>query len=687
MFKNIIICAALFSISVFSAIIPAEAQYQYEDQPELISLDIRGMDINDVLKILSQKSGLNIVADKDVKGMVSLYVKDVNVMDALDIIVSTNGLAYEEEGTLVRVMTDRTYEKLHGASFEDQTRTKIIKLNYVSPNAVAAVLSKMSSKIGNIIADDASNTIVLIDNAETIEEMSDLIENMDVALVTEVFSLDYANAEAIRDKLEKMLSGNIGSIKFDERTNKIIVRDTPKKLQDMREVIEAFDEKTREVIIDANIIKVTLSDKYSYGIDWSDIASLGDVTLTGETNLTTSLSGTASSTLTIATAQNYTTVISLLKTYGSTDVLSRPRITVADRQEAKILVGAKEVYVTTEITTTSGGTYHTTDHVNFVDVGVRLSVTPEINKEGYVRLKIKPEVSDTDATKTVTLTNPDGSTRSIIPYVTTSEAETTVLVKDNTTLILGGLMKDTVTEYNEKVPFLGDIPILGKLFSTSGKGKEKTELVIFLTPHIIEGDKPTEETQFYVGEWGKKMKNAEIKKPEEPGVDLSKPSKEKEKKVSKTGPAPAAKAVKKPASKPEAETKTKTWKEKWTPILLGVPPKEKEIERLEKKERLAVSERKAGKESPYERYYLTVRKEINSMVKRQDVSGLKGEVELQFTLDKEGFLTRGPIVLNNPDLKLVRAAVNCVKMASPFSPFPKEMKRKDAEFYVVVRFE
>ena len=130
--------------------------------------------------------------------------------------------------------------------------------------------------------------------------------------------------------------------KFDEKTNKLVVRDTKQKIEDICKVIDAFDEKTRQVLIDANIVQVTLSDKYSYGIDWSDIAKIGDIKLTGDTNLSTGLSNVTPSTLSIATTGgNYSTIVSLLKTYGKTNVLSRPRIMVIDRHEAKILVGAK----------------------------------------------------------------------------------------------------------------------------------------------------------------------------------------------------------------------------------------------------------------------------------------------------------------------------------------------------------
>lgn len=673
MIKRVIIFIAIFSISIFS--ITPLVRPQYDDQIELISLDLKDTQIMDVLKILSQKSGLNIVADNDVKGKVSLYVKDVDVMDALDIIVSTNELAYVREGSLIRIMADGKYEKLHGRTFEGQTKTEIVKLDYISASDAAESIREIKTELGKVISDERSNTLVLIDNPEAIKRMKDAISGIDVPLATEIFSLGYAKADSIKEKLEQMVSDGSGTIKFDERTNKVVVETTPNKMKDIRNIVEAFDEKTREVIIDASIIKVTLSDKYSYGIDWADVAKIADVTLTGNSNLTTSLTGTTPSALTIATTGgNYSTVISLLKTFGKTNVLSRPRIIVADKEEAYILVGSKEVYVTSDVTTTSGGTYHTTDHVQFVDVGVKLSVTPEINKEGYVRMKIRPEVSDVDSTKTVTLTNPDASTRSVIPYITTSEAETTLLVKDNTTIILGGLMKDTLTKYNDKVPFLGDIPLLGKLFSTRGKGKEKTELVIFITPHIIEGDKTTEEAEFYLDEWGKKEKESDEQS------EVSKVKSELPEEVKPESP-------EKVKSKPQKKVKSKLPKKEWTPVSF-IKSKNKKVEQKSAKEiaKKSVSEAIGGK-TPYEEYYFTVREEINNAAASQDVEGAIGEVEVQFTLDKEGFLTRGPVVLNKPDLKLVRAAVNCVKQISPFSPFPKTMRNKEENFYVVLRYE
>jgi len=696
--KNIIgiLFVIMFSGLVFGA---------QQDDLDLISLDLKGIDIRDVLKILSQKSGLNIVADNEISGTVTLYLKDVSVMDAIDVIASTNKLAYEQAGSLIRIMNKKDYEKAHGKSFDDRTKTEVIKLNYVSAAEAGKALDQMKSDIGKIISEDVSNTVVIIDAPENIKKMKEVIAGMDAKLVTEIFPLDYAKAESLKDKIEQMVSKGAGSVKFDEKTNKLVVKDTQEKIDDIRKVISAFDEKTRQVLIDANIVQVVLSDKYGYGIDWADIAKMGDIKLTGDISLGTGMTGVTPNTLSVATTGgNHSAVVSLLKTYGETNVLSRPRITVMDRQEAKILVGSKEAYVTSEVTTTSGGTYHTADHVQFVDVGVRLAVTPEINRAGFVTLKIKPEVSTTDSTKTVELKNPDGSTRTIVPYVTTSEAETSVVIKDGTTIIIGGLMKDTLVDHKEKVPFFGDIPLIGKLFSAKGNSKEKTELVIFLTPHIVEGDKTTEEAKKYVNDWDNKAEEMNIGEPEEQG-SINKVTPGKEEPVQR---AAAVKTLyadsKKEKTKPvkASVVKAQQPQQKWTPILGAKSREVKNIEapvfkeqtretgaeKTEKPGLKAVAVPASGDKTPYEEYYFNIRQEINNLAKLdKDISGIKGDVELQFTLDKEGFLVRGPVVLNNPDLRLVRSIVKTIKKASPFLRFPKALKKDQADFNIVVRYE
>ncbi|MDO8603454.1 MAG: secretin N-terminal domain-containing protein [Candidatus Omnitrophota bacterium] len=694
------------------------------DDPDLISLDLKGMDIRDVMKILSQKSGLNIVADNGVSGTVTLYLKDVSVMDAISIIASTNKLAYEETGTLIRIMDEKDYENIHGKIFNDKTSTDVVKLNYGNAIEISEALRQMKSDIGKIIAEDVSNTIVIIDTPENIVKMKDVISKMDVRLITEVFSLDYAKAELLKDKISEMVSKGAGSVRFDEKTNKLVVKDTQEKIYDIKRVIDAFDEKTRQVSIDANIIQVTLSDKYSYGINWTDVVKLGNLDLTSTTHLSTGLTGVTPSTLNIATTRgSYSAIVSLLKTYGETNILSRPRITVLDRQEARILVGSKEVYVTSDVTTTSGGTYHTTDHVNFVDVGVRLAVTPEINKAGFVTLKVKPEVSSADPTKTVELKNPDGSTRTVVPYVTTSEAETSVSVKDGTTIIIGGLMKDTFVNHEERVPFLGDMPLIGKLFSNKGKTKEKTELVILLTPTIVDGARTSDEAMVYADDWDDKAQKVKIKEPDDNGLKFPERGIGREKEVwTKISAAPEKSAqpvqavmhaddkaqktkIEEPdgkglrapkkaiKQKKEVRVKTKTKPEKsvqpaqkWTPVFGAKKPEK--VQKAESPGTEPGAEPVVTRKTPYEEYYFSIRQDIINLARQdKDVRGIDGDVQLQFTLDSEGFVIKGPVVLNNPDMRLVRSAVKTVKKAMPFERFPKGFSANQADFNISIRYE
>ena len=178
--------------------------------------------------------------------------------------------------------------------------------------------------------------------------------------------------------------------------------------------------------------------------------------------------------------EDFDALIKYLQTLGRTQILSNPKLAVINNQEARIHVGEKQAYVTT--TTTTGQTTTTvSEEVTFVDVGIQLSVTPTINDDGYVTMKVKPEVSSVVST----LTTPSGNK---IPIIDSSLAETTVMIKDGATIILGGLRKEEKISSSEQVPILGKIPLLGFFFRSSANKTERTELLVMLTPHIVSGD-------------------------------------------------------------------------------------------------------------------------------------------------------------------------------------------------------
>jgi type II secretory pathway component GspD/PulD (secretin) len=179
--------------------------------------------------------------------------------------------------------------------------------------------------------------------------------------------------------------------------------------------------------------------------------------------------------------QDFDVLIKYLQTLGRTQILSNPKLAVINNQEARIHVGEKQAYMTTTTTTGTGGITTIAEEVTFVDVGIQISVTPTINDDGYVTMKIKPEVSSVVST----LTTPSGNK---IPIIDSSMAETTVMIKDGVTIVLGGLRKEEKVSSSEQVPILGKIPLLGFFFRSGRNSTERTELLVMITPHIVSGD-------------------------------------------------------------------------------------------------------------------------------------------------------------------------------------------------------
>ncbi len=455
-----------------------------------ISLDLRSMDIMDTLKFLSKQGDLNMVATKNVSGKVTLFLKDVTIADVLEIIMLTNSLASEKKAGIITLMTEAEYEALYGEKYTNKKQTKTITLKYADPKRVGTILGNLKSSVGKVIIDDATGMIILIDTPEKVKEMEDAAIRSDLSTVNrvlptirETFELDYAKIGEVKGEITKVLTKDVGTIEIDERTNKLVVTDLPHNMERIRALVADFDAKTREVLIEAKIVEITLNDDYAMGVDWQKVYGLAEdsLKLTGTFPFSAPTSTGSSMKLNVGTlADNkFTFVLTLIKSFGRTKVVSSPHIVVCNNDEAKFMVGTRQAYVTTTITT-GDVTTTTSESVQFIDVGVTMYVTPTINKDGFVKLHIKPEVSSIADWLITTEGNR-------IPIVDTSNVETDILVKDGNTIILAGLIKNTTDKSVSKMPLLGSLPIIGKLFSNVSDTNEKKELAIFLTPHIISG--------------------------------------------------------------------------------------------------------------------------------------------------------------------------------------------------------
>ncbi len=453
---------------------------------ERVTLDLRNIEISEALKFLAMKGNLNLVIGKNVAGRVSLYLTDVAISDVLEIILISNNLAIAKQGEIYNVMTETEFQALYGKRFSDLRVAKVFKLRYAVPSQVFTVLSAIKSDIGKAVVDEDSATIILMDVPEKVQEMEKVIYEMEKGQNLRIFQLRYAEATQVETSLKERLDAlKLGSAKADERSNSVIVSALPKRMDEIEKIIRALDEKTRQVLIEAKIVKVTLSNDFDMGIDWTKV--FRDVQgpdkfngLTLSQRFKPTLTNYGRITVGNATTDEVSGTMDFLQTVGQTKVLASPRISVISKQAARILIGTREAFVTT--TTTTGQTTSTTaENVTFVDVGISLEVTPIINDDGYVTMKIKPEISSVARTL-VTPTNNQ------IPIVDTTSSETTVMVKDGTSIIIGGLRKKEKLKTVNELPVLGNIPMIGALFRSSHEELENIELVLFLTPNIVSGD-------------------------------------------------------------------------------------------------------------------------------------------------------------------------------------------------------
>jgi MSHA type pilus biogenesis protein MshL len=489
-----------------------------------ITIEVNGLEVVDVLKILAKKSGLNIVAGKNVRGTVSIFLQNVEVRKALRIILSTAGLAYDEREGIINVMTRADYEAVYGVSYDDKRQTEFIRLTHVSAQEVKTIIDSLRSTVGEIIVNDGTNALILIDTPTALASMRHAIEQIDVPQSSRVFILKYATAEDIEEKLAEVITPNFGMLKIDERTNKIVVRDTPAKINTIADMITAFDEKPRQVLMEAKIVEVTLDDEYVLGIDWDAIfkrtdaspitfesQEFGGITVPG-TSGPLSDAGNSLPVFTLNNSSNdFHVIITALEGMGKTNILSNPRVTVLNNEEATIAVATRQPFVSQ--TVVQGDTTSTTaDNVEFVDVGVTLSVKATISDDDYILTEVKPEVSTAGTPLTLTSADSNGQqfTRTVVPVVTSQEVETKVLVKTGTTIVLGGLIQDSESVTVKKLPLLGDIPLVGALFRNKVNDFKKTELVVFITPRIIHPDVSTREEELYFDENGQKKEFNDI---------------------------------------------------------------------------------------------------------------------------------------------------------------------------------
>jgi len=474
--------AVIFFVSIAAHATSFAIEQVTPSLDQVLSLDVKGVEVKEFLRILSLKSGYTIVPSRNIAARITLLVSEVTLKDILDVSAVAYDLAYEVEDDIITVLSAAEYEALYGHVFNEKRKFKSVKLQFADPASVVAVLNELKSDIGKVILDKDSGTLLLVDVPSKLTIMQQAIEEVDQALTTIIYDLNYMESITLKDHLATLLTPGVGRVIIDERNNKAIVYDLPERIAKIAKLLPVFDEKSREVAIEATILQLTPTARVQTGIQWEKVfANHDDLRLTGTFPVSPTLSSSGAISMGTLSDDRYTAVLEFLREYGNAKVLSSPRIVVLNNQEAKILVGTREVYVTQSLS--QAKTTVTSESIEFIDVGVKLSVTPTINNEGFITMKIKPEVSSVRAEP---FTTPSGTE---VPIVDTSEAETVVKVKDGTMIMIAGLTKEEKSDATSGIPVLSQLPVVGALFGTRDKEHDIAQILVFITPRIIEGDR------------------------------------------------------------------------------------------------------------------------------------------------------------------------------------------------------
>jgi len=283
------------------------------------------------------------------------------------------------------------------------------------------------------------------------------------------FKVQYASTSEIEPILKEQLS-SYGSIKSLAESKLLVVEDSPPFLDKIEALLTEIDREPKQVLIEAKILEIILTDNQSFGFNWSKLFDSSSAT--GSIGTQGLAATTAPGLFAQYNNQNVELVLNALKERGRLRTLSTPKLLAMEGREAETVVGTRLGF---KVTTTSNQV--TTESIEFLETGIILKVTPSVDRSGRILLDIHPEVSAGSVSD-------DG-----IPSKTTTQVSTRMLVPDGETVFMGGLIRRSSNSSREGVPGLGDLPLIGGLFSNDSKNITTTEIVVLLTPRIVDFEK------------------------------------------------------------------------------------------------------------------------------------------------------------------------------------------------------
>jgi type IV pilus assembly protein PilQ len=404
---------------------------------EKLSLNFQDIDVRSVLQLIADFTDLNLVASDTVQGNITLRLQNVPWDQALDLVLKTKGLDKRKVGNVLLVAPADEIAARERQELEAQKqiselaplRRELIQVNY----AKASDIAKLFSSVTGGAAPGAA-------------------------------------AAAQGD--------NRGSITVDDRTNSIIAYQTQDRLDELRRIVAQLDIPVRQVMIEARIVEANVDYTKELGVNWSgSLSGHGNFDVSGGTNSTGNTFvdlGTSNVTPTSGISIGFTTnntildlQLNAMEKTGNGEVVSQPKVVTSDKETAKILKGSEIPY---QEASSSGAT-----SVSFKEAALSLDVTPQITPDNRIIMEVKVNKDEPDYANAL-----NG-----VPPIKKNEVNAKVLVNDGETIVIGGVFSNTQTKSTAKVPFLGDVPMIGRLFKNDYVTDSKNELLVFLTPRIM----------------------------------------------------------------------------------------------------------------------------------------------------------------------------------------------------------
>ena len=399
---------------------------------EKLSLNFQDIDVRSVLQLIADFTNLNLVASDTVQGGITLRLQNVPWDQALDLVLKTKGLD--------------------------------------------------KRKVGNVLLVAPADEIA----ARERQELESQKQIADLApLRRELLQVNYAKAADIAKLFQSVTSAEAkaderGSITVDERTNNIIAYQTQDRLDELRRIVAQLDIPVRQVMIEARIVEANVDYDKSLGVRWGGAIKKGNWNASGVGNGANDSSasspfvdlGVANNTSGIGIAFITDNVLldlelTAMEKPGNGEIVSQPKVVTSDKETAKILKGTEIPY---QEASSSGAT-----SVSFKEASLSLEVTPQITPDNRIIMEVKVTKDEPDYLNKV----------QDVPPIKKNEVNAKVLVNDGETIVIGGVFSNTQSKVVDKVPFLGDVPYLGRLFRRDVVSEKKSELLVFLTPRIM----------------------------------------------------------------------------------------------------------------------------------------------------------------------------------------------------------